>query len=67
MNYKGYVLGVDKTKMYSIIIDEKENKTYQMDCELKLINTKEIVAEQSFILNLDEEGNMSFEFLEKAQ
>ncbi len=63
--FTGYVLGVDAKKMYSIILDSDEEKSYQMDCELEYINTdnSEITAERKFNMSVTENGEMSFEFL----
>lgn len=48
MIFTGYVVGIDKTKFYSIIIDTN-NKSYQMDCELKHVNIQDIKMEREFI------------------
>jgi hypothetical protein len=63
--FSGYVLGVDSKKMYSIILDNEEEKTYQMDCELEFVteDVEEVQAERKFNLTVTEEGEMSFEFL----
>lgn len=63
--FSGYVLGVDKKKMYSIILDNDAEKSYQMDCELEYVTEKveDVQAERKFNLTVTEEGEMSFEFL----
>ena len=63
--FSGYVIGVDKKKMYSIILDNEEEKSYQMDCELEYVteNVDEVQAERKFNLTVTEDGEMMFKFL----
>jgi hypothetical protein len=65
--FSGYVLGVDNKKMYSIILDNDEEKSYQMDCELEYVteDITEVQAERKFNLTVTLEGEMSFEFLDE--
>lgn len=65
--FSGYVLGVDSKKMYSIILDNDEEKSYQMDCELEYVteDIEEVQAERKFNLTVTKEGEMSFEFLDE--
>lgn len=61
----GYILGVDNTKMYAIITDG--DKSYQLDCEFDLLglNKDDIIAERQFKMLVDENDDVTFEFLEK--
>ena len=65
--FSGYVLGVDNKKMYSIILDNDEEKSYQMDCELEYVteDIEEVQAERKFNLTVTLEGEMLFEFLDE--
>lgn len=62
----GYVLSRDNTKMYSIIVDEQENKCYQLDAEFELldINPVDVIAERQFKMLVDENDDVSFVFLD---
>lgn len=59
----GYILGVDNTKMYAVITDK--DKCYQLDCEFELLglNKDDIIAERKFKMLVDENDDVSFEFL----
>jgi hypothetical protein len=61
---EGYVLGIDKTKMYAIIIDN--DKSYQLDCEFELLglNKDDIIPERKFKMLVDENDEVTFEFLD---
>jgi len=65
--FSGYVLGVDSKKMYSIILDNDDEKSYQMDCELEYVteDIEEVQAERKFNLTVTTEGEMKFEFLDE--
>ena len=60
----GYILGVDSSKMYSIIVDN--NKSYQLNCEYDLLglNKDDIIPERKFKMLIDENDECSFEFLD---
>ena len=62
---EGYILGRDKKMMFSIIIDG--DKSYQLDCEFDLLglNVEDIIAERQFKMLIDENDDVTFEFLEK--
>lgn len=61
----GYVLGKDKYKFYSIIVDN--DKCYQMDAEFDLLDLDEskIVAEQKFKMFIDENDEVKFYFIDE--
>ncbi len=62
----GYVLGIDNTKMYGVVINEKEQKSYRLEVEYDLIglNKDDIIPERKF--NMIDDGNkdVRFEFLD---
>lgn len=61
----GYVIGLDNEKMYSIIIDEQERKTYEFHVELDLIsNRNEIEIEKMFELDIKEDGSFNITFID---
>jgi hypothetical protein len=55
---------LDKTKFYAIIIDEND-KSYQMDCDLKNVNKDELKLERRFKLILNENENFDINFLDE--
>ncbi len=62
---EGYILGIDTTMMYAIITDD--DKSYQLDCEYELLglNREDIIPERKFKMIIDENDDVTFEFLEK--
>ena len=51
----GYILGVDNKLMYSIIVDDTEQKSYQLNCDYDLLglNKDDIIPERKFKMLID--------------